>query len=52
MTTEYDSITTVKQLTRNGNSICVNLTYEVGLLNVKLGDIVQITIKKRDEKED
>lgn len=40
-----DSLSTIKPLTLSGNSIVINVTKEVKMLNLEHGDRVEITIK-------
>lgn len=44
-----EHITVVKKLTRNGNSMCVNITHEASLLDLRARDRVKITIRRDEE---
>ena len=41
-----DSVTCVKQVKKNGNSLSVHLTQELKLLGVDYKDRIEITIRK------
>ena len=43
---ENEYVTVVKSLSNNGNSLCVNITNEAGLLGLRAGDRVKITITR------
>jgi len=41
-----DGVSTTKPITASGNSLVVNVTKEVKMLNLGLGDKVRITIER------
>lgn len=43
-------VTTTKKVVQQGNSLCVNVTKECDLIGAERGDLVEVTIKKADDK--
>ena len=44
-----DEISAIKPLTLSGNSVVINVTKEVKMLNLEYGDLVLIVIRKVKE---
>lgn len=44
-------LTVTKRVRKQGNSLCVNITHELGMIGLGLGDYVEVTIRKGKEDD-
>ena len=47
-----DMIIATKRITKNGHSLTVNITHEVKLMDLKKGDEVIVSLKRKDYNGD
>lgn len=47
-----DKMVCVKTITRNGNSLTVNITHEVKLMGLDRGDKVRVVLERMTDGED
>lgn len=43
--------TATKQVRQHGNSLTVNITKECGMIGVGRGDLVEVTIEKKEDRK-
>lgn len=44
-------VTATKKVVQQGNSLCVNVTKECDLIGAERGELVEVTIEKKEEKQ-
>ena len=44
-------VTATKKVVQQGNSLTVNITKECDMIGVSRGDLVEVTIEKKEEKQ-